>query len=256
MTSYLSKCFQTVSVEGELSLPVLMEYSVPQGSVLGLKNYVLYTKPLGDVIRRHGLQHHFYVDDTQLYLSFKPKDDVIQAEALTRIENCLIEIEAWMHQSMLKLNNEITEVMLFTSKHNSQFMDKVSVQVGNARITSTICVHNQGVMTMTQQVTSICRSGYAQLRSIGCIRRYLSNDATKSLVHGLVMSSLDYCNALISRLPDTMISKLQRVQNMANQICGVQKLISGTGEVQATAVNQLLEDWGVQHLIRALWRSF
>ena len=236
MTSYLSKCFQTVSVEGELSLPVLMEYSVPQGSVLGLKNYVLYTKPLGDVIRRHGLQHHFYVDDTQLYLSFKPKDDVIQAEALTRIENCLIEIEAWMHQSMLKLNNEITEVMLFTSKHNSQFMDKVSVQVGNARITSTICVHNQGVMfdsnmTMTQQVTSICRSGYAQLHSIGRIRRYLSNDAT-------------------------MISKLQHVQNMANQICGVQKLISGTGEVQATAVNQLLEDWGVQHLIRALWRSF
>ena len=82
-------------------------------------------------------------------------------------------------------------------------------------------------MTMTQQVTSICRSGYAQLHSIGRIRRYLSNDAT-------------------------MISKLQHVQNMANQICGVQKLISSTGEVQATAVNQLLEDWGVQHLIRAL----
>jgi hypothetical protein len=58
------------------------------------------------------------------------------------------------------------------------------------------------------------------------------------------MSSLDYCNALIHGLPDTMISKLQHVQNMANQICGVQKLISGTGEVQATAVNQLLEDWG------------
>ena len=73
MTSYLSEHFQTVSVEGELSLPVLMEYSVPQGSVLGPKIYGLYTKPLGDVIRRHGLQHHFYADDTQLYLSFKPK---------------------------------------------------------------------------------------------------------------------------------------------------------------------------------------
>ena len=57
--------------------------------------------------------------------------------------------------------------MLFTSKHNSQFMNKVSVQVANARITSTICVRNLGVMfdsdiTMTQQVASICRSGYAQ----------------------------------------------------------------------------------------------
>ena len=86
--------------------------------------------------------------------------------------------------------------MLFTSKHNPQFMDNVSVQVGNARITSTICVRNLGVMfdsnmTMTQQVASICRSGYAQLRSIGRIGRYLSNDATKSLVHGLVMLRQD-----------------------------------------------------------------
>jgi len=38
MTSYLSERSQTVSVEGELSLPVLMAYSVPQGSVLGPKN--------------------------------------------------------------------------------------------------------------------------------------------------------------------------------------------------------------------------
>jgi len=102
-------------------------------------------------------------------------------------------------------------------------MDKVSVQIGNARITSTICVHNLDVvcdsnMTMKQQVAYICRSGYAQLRSIGHIKRYLSNDAIKSLVHGLVMLRLDYCNALIHGLPDTMISKLQRVQNTAASI--------------------------------------
>jgi len=110
--------------------------------------------------------------------------------------------------------------MLFTSKHKSQFMDKVSVQVANVRTISKICVRNLGVMfdsnmIMTQQVASICRSGYAQLRSIGLIRRYLSNDATKSLVHGFVMSRLDYCNSLIHGLPYTMISKLQRVHNMA-----------------------------------------
>jgi len=111
----------------------------------------------------------------------------------------------------------------FTSKHNSQFMDKVSVQVGNTRIKSIICVLNLVVifdsnMTIIQQVASIRRSGYAQLRSIGRIRRYLSKYATKSLVHGLVMSRLDYSNALIHGLSDTMISKLQRVQNTAARI--------------------------------------
>jgi len=51
---------------------------------------------------------------------------------------------------------------------------------------------------------------------------------------------------LVDRLP-VFVSGLE-----TNQLLGVPKLISGTGEAQATAVNQLLEDWGVQHLIRAL----
>ena len=71
MSSYLSDRFQTVCVDGKLSSPVHMKYSVPQGSVLGPKNYIMYTKPVGDICRRHGLHHHFYADDSQLYLSFK-----------------------------------------------------------------------------------------------------------------------------------------------------------------------------------------
>ena len=43
--SYLTDRFQTVCIDNELSRPVRMEYSVPQGSVFGLKNYIMYTKP-------------------------------------------------------------------------------------------------------------------------------------------------------------------------------------------------------------------
>jgi len=43
---------------------------------------------------------------------------------------------------------------------------------------------------------------------------------------------------LVDRLP-VIVSGLE-----TNQLLGVPKLISGTGEAQATAVNQLLEDWG------------
>ena len=72
-------------------------------------------------------------------------------------------------------------------------------------------------MDMEQQVNSVCRSGYAQLRNIGHIRQYLSSEATKSLVNCLVTSRLDYCNAL-NGLPNTILSKLQRVQNTAARI--------------------------------------
>ena len=128
-----------------------------------------------------------------------------------------------MHQNMLKLNADKTEVMLFSSKHNSRTMDTISVDMGNSSIASTSCVRNLGVMfdsnmTMEQQVNAVCRSSYGQLRKIGRIRRYLSSEATKSLVNGLVTSRMDYCNALLHSLPNALTDKLQRVQNTAARI--------------------------------------
>lgn len=51
---------------------------------------------------------------------------------------------------------------------------------------------------------------------------------------------------LVDRLP-VLVSGLNTYQ-----LLGVPKLVSGTGEAQATAVDQLLEDWGLKHLVRAL----
>ena len=73
-------------------------------------------------------------------------------------------------------------------------------------------------LDMSKQVNNICRSGYASLRNIGAIRRYLTPDATKSLVHALVISRLDYCNALLFGVPQVTLNKLQRLQNTAARI--------------------------------------
>ena len=132
MTSYLSDRYQTVCIDGEQSKPVLMNYSVPQGSVLGPKNYIMYTKPVGAICRNHGLKHHFYADDSQLYLSFKPADRVSQDEALHRVEACLNDIVSWMHGNMWNLNADKTEVILFTSKRNATLVSDISVNVGHA----------------------------------------------------------------------------------------------------------------------------
>ena len=48
--------------------------------------------------------------------------------------------------------------------------------------------------------------------------QYLTMDATNSLVNSLVTSRLDYCNALLSGVPKTILNKLQNVQNTAARV--------------------------------------
>ena len=69
--SFLSGRSQVVATSNVKSEPNLLEYGVPQGSMLGPILYSLYTTPLLSGISNHpGIQSHFYADDTQIYLSF------------------------------------------------------------------------------------------------------------------------------------------------------------------------------------------
>ena len=169
-------------MNGKQSDPVLLSYGVPQGSVRGPVEYIMYTKPLGDIIRDHGLGYHFYADDTQLYIAFRPQDSESQEAALHRVEACIADIQKWMCRNRLKLNDDKTVVMLFSSKHNITFKEGINVRIGESIITPTLQVQNLGVtydmtMTMDQHVNGMCRSAYAHLRNIAQIRRYLTINA-------------------------------------------------------------------------------
>ena len=94
---------------------------------------------------------------------------------------------------------------------------------GSSEIVAKKSVKNLGVMfdstmSMELQINSVTKSCYYQIRRIRKIRKYLTEDATKSLVNAHITSRLDYCNSLLAELPQYLTKKLQRVQNCSARL--------------------------------------
>ena len=104
-------------------------------------------------------------------------------------------------------------------KHFSDFRLKFDGTV----LSDVSCVKNLGMyfdktISMEQQASAITRSCFQQIRNIGRIRSLISVDACRTLVSSLVISRLDYGNALLYGTNNKNISKLQRVQNTAARL--------------------------------------
>ena len=69
--AYLSGRTQFVKIRTECSSSRNLFCGVSQGSVRGPILYSMYTSPLANITSKHNMNHHFYADDNQIYLSFK-----------------------------------------------------------------------------------------------------------------------------------------------------------------------------------------
>ena len=58
-------------------------------------------------------------------------------------------------------------------------------------------------LSVKKHVIKICQTAYFELQRISSIRRFLTEDATKTFVSSYILSRLDYCNCLLMGTPET-----------------------------------------------------
>ena len=104
-----------------------------------------------------------------------------------------------------------------------------SIAVGTSVIKPVECVRNLGAwfdnrMSMDTHVVKVCITAFRGLHSIRQIRKLLSEESTKTLVHAFVTSHLDYCCPLLYRIPKYQCDWLQKMLYAAARvICVIPK---------------------------------
>ena len=213
--SYLTGRCQRNKIGDCLSSKADLKFGVPQGSVLGPLLFTLYTTRLSSMIFEHAIPHHFYADDSQMYVSFPSGGSVA---ALNALQSCLASIQSWMSTNKLKLNPDKTEFLLIgnkqqRSKHSLFFQLSFSVSKLTAKSARNLGVIFDTNFTFRSHISVVCNSCFHYMRDLRGIRRHLDLDSAKLLATALVSSSLDYCNSLLYGIADIDLTRLQRVQN-------------------------------------------
>ena len=242
--SYLSGRSQHISVNGGTSDAFHLNQGVPQCSCLGpllslLSGpllFTVYTSELFDIIEKHLPSVHCYADDTQLYLAFSPDKEGDDAIAIEAMRNCIKELRVWMARNRFLLNEDselfdiiekhlpsvhcyADDTQLYLASHflligTRQQLLKVNftrITVGSEVIECKSSVRNlaswfDSQLNMSVHISKLCAAAFYHLHNISRIRRFLSFDSTKALVHALITSRVDYCNSLLlGSLPLSLI---------------------------------------------------
>ena len=112
-----------------------------------------FTTPLSTLISSMSLNHHLYVYDTQLFLSFHPSEF---HSNITHLQNALQQISSWMTANLLSLNSSKNEFLLIRLK---QQLSKIH----DSSLTTTYSAHNLGFifdehLTFSDQISALSKS--------------------------------------------------------------------------------------------------
>ena len=120
--------------------------------------------------------------------------------------------------------------MLIGTKQQLSKINFDSLTVGSIDVAPVTVARNLGTwfdsnLNLQEQIHKTCKSGFFHLYNIRRIRKYLSQESARTLVHAFIIGRIDYCNSLLFGLPSVHLLKLQRLQNAAARLISNVRLI-------------------------------
>ena len=219
--SYLKDRTFSVKTNNSISSTRMLTTGVPQGSVLGLILFLIYIKPLSDIICTFPeIKYHLYADDILLYVPlsrFSSKN----SNVLTRCSNA---IHHWLTTNNLLLNTSKSELLNIPTGYQFPTVSiDDTIIIPSDKITYLGVIFDRN-LTFKSHIVEVCRKSNYDLYNIRRARKFISKDITLMLITSLVMSRFDYCSSIYHGLPNNLMMNISRIIRMSTRIIYRQRL--------------------------------
>ena len=162
--SYLTNRQFWVQIEDDFLEVKKIDFSVPQGSILGPILFTCYASTLQELFTNSN-NLTGYADDHSLIKPFSPMDQNILPELELDIQN----ISDWMYQNHLKMNNAKTELITFGSRSGLKKQQLPEIRVGNEVVKSSESIRFLGItldkdLEMKKFISTKVRAAYVNIK--------------------------------------------------------------------------------------------
>ena len=218
ISNYLSNRYQYVQIDDQSSEKLLVNFGVPQGSILGPILFNLYVTS----INTNGPSEYLlYADDTTLLRHTKVVD---LPTTIVSMQRELDTINQWAVDSNLALNVKKTKMAMFSTQQLSR-VHKLSeydtnitsndVTVERVETFKLLGIHFNQHLSWRDHVNALTKSCFATLKSLKLFKGSTNWSLRKCLAESLVLSKLNYGIILLADAPKYEIKRLQKIQNAA-----------------------------------------
>jgi len=130
------------------------------------------------------------------------------------------DVAVWMLPNRLQLNTGKTDLLWCATARRCHQLPTSALRIGSDFVNPSTSVRDLGIyfdadLSMRCHVQKTAASCFAVLRQLRSIRRSVPTSVYQTLVVALVLSRLDYGNAVVVGLPGYLYSRLQSILNAA-----------------------------------------
>ena len=154
----------------------------------------------------------------------------------TAINECLRSVSEWMTTYFLRLNKSNTKILVLAPPSVMSSITIHGAFIDNESIRFVDCAKNLSVWLGKTHVRKVVSSCYKVLHELSKIKSFIPRESLCTLVSSLVLSKLDYCNALYYKTNTNEINMLQTAQNSAI------RLIFGRFKYDRASTSHLLDE--------------